>query len=605
MTALAPEYLEILKTVLARRFVPHLPPLLDTQKPAADQEKKQLSRAFSAFVLTKLLDLPAQVAAASVVDDFNDNGIDAIHYDEQSKTLYLLQTKLKATEQFKQDDAQAFCEGVRLLLKQDFSTFNENVLRRKTEIESALDSCSYIQFVVPFTGDGISAAASNALNALLNDESLDEERLVKHAKFYTAPDIVTDLLAEQAHQPVHTEIFLQKSRKVESPRTSYHGLIRLTDLVALHQEHDKALYERNIRYFLGSNKSDINTAIKNTLHETPGDFFYLNNGVTAICDDIEPKSAINDAKKLKVRALSIINGAQTIAAAAEFSSQNPDKSIDDAKVMFTLIKAPSAGTFGKFVTKARNHQNPVQAINFASLDENQERLRQEIAHLGFNYQYRPEATVTGSGAIITIEETVRSLALLQNDPRYVVWLKSEPARLAIPDSTEYKALFTANLSGVALINAVLYQREIRSFVMSYENSTPVHSLERLIYRHGVYAIAAVMMKRLRARILATSVVDETKISALIGRPLDQLRQNIVDLAIDPASQRSKLQEGPLAHFKKLESAIPFINELMKKNFELPYFQTTTDPVKLHQLAAEKKDLAHDLAERLSQAAPQL
>lgn len=604
MPALAPAYLEILKTVLASRFVPHLPPLLDTKKLPADQEAKQLSRAFSAFVLSKLLDLPPQIAAASVVDDFNDNGIDAIHYDEKSETLYLLQTKLKATEQFKQDDAQAFCEGVRLLLKQDFSSFNENVQRRQTEIESALDSCSHIQLVVPYTGDGISTTASNALQGLLNDGNLDEERLLKQVKFYTEPDIVKDLLAEKAHQPVHTEILLQKSTKVESTRTSYHGLVHLTDLVALHQEHDKALYERNIRYFLGSNKSDVNTAIKTTLHETPGDFFYLNNGVTAICDEIKAKSKINDVRKLKVRALSIINGAQTVAAAAEFASQNPDKPINDAKVMFTLIKAPSDGTFGKRVTKARNHQNPVQAINFASLDENQERLRQEIAHLGFDYHYRPEATVTGSNAI-TIEEAVRSLALLQKDPRYVVWLKSEPARLAIPDSAEYKALFTSNLRGVTLINAVLYQREIRNLVLGYESSAPAHSQERMIYRHGVYAITAVMMKRLRERFQATIAVDKTKISALIGQPLDQLRQDVIDLAIDPLTQRSKLQEGPLAHFKKLESSIPFINELMKKNFGLPHFQTTTDSVKLHQLAADKKDLAHDLAERLSQAAPQL
>ena len=47
-------------------------------------------------------------------------------------------------------------------------------------------------------------------------------------------------------------------------------------------------------------------------------------------------------------------------------------------MMLTLIKASADGQFGKSVTKARNHQNPVQTANFASLDENQERLRQEI-----------------------------------------------------------------------------------------------------------------------------------------------------------------------------------------------------------------------------------
>lgn len=398
MPALEPQYLAILKQVLAARFVPFLPPLLGNVNPA-DHAAKQLSRAFSAFVLHKLLDITPQVAAASVVDDFNDKGIDAIHYHAPSETLYLLQTKLKESEQFKQEDALPFCEGIRLLLKQDFAAFNGNVQNRKTDIEGALDVCSHIKLVVPYTGDGVSQAARDALQALLDDEDLDEERLAKQVEYYTATEIVCDLLAEQAYQPVHTDIALHKHAKVESPRATYYGVARLADLVTLHQMHGKALYERNIRYFLGSSKSDVNKAIKTTLHDAPLDFFYLNNGVTAVCDQIEPKANKNGVKKFKVRGLSIINGAQTVASAAEFVRQHPGKSIDDAKVMLTLIKASADGQFGKSVTKARNHQNPVQTANFASLDENQERLRQEIAHLGFGYHYRPEAVANGTNAI--------------------------------------------------------------------------------------------------------------------------------------------------------------------------------------------------------------
>ena len=48
MPALEPQYLAILKQVLAARFVPFLPPLLGNVNPA-DHAAKQLSRAFSAF----------------------------------------------------------------------------------------------------------------------------------------------------------------------------------------------------------------------------------------------------------------------------------------------------------------------------------------------------------------------------------------------------------------------------------------------------------------------------------------------------------------------------------------------------------------------------
>jgi len=598
MAALEPHYLAILKAVLATHFVPYLPPLLGKVS-AADQAAKQLSRAFSAFVLHKLLDITPQAAAASVVDDFQDKGIDAIHYDATTETLYLLQTKLKESEQFKQEDALPFCEGIRLLLKQDFGAFNANIKARKADIESALDSCSHIKLVVPFTGDGISKTASDALQALLDDEDLDEERLVKQVEYYAATEITRDLLAEQAYAQVHADIALQKHERVKHPRSTYYGVARLGDLVALHQTHGKALYERNIRYFLGSSKSEVNKAIKTTLHDAPGDFFYLNNGVTAVCDVIEPKATKNGVKKFRIRGLSIINGAQTVAAAAEFVRQHPERSIDDAKVMLTLINAPADGPFGKRVTKARNHQNPVQTANFASLDEKQERLRQEIAHLGFDYHYRPEALTTGPAAI-TLDEALRALASQQHDPRYAMWLKSEPARLANPDSVEYQALFTATLPGAALVNAVLCHRAIRALVVDYERRAPPRSQERLIYRHGIHVITAVMMKRLRNRIGAAAVVDVAAIDALLSLAdtLDQLRQQAFNLG-----QERLTFEGPLAYFRNQSNVTAFQADLMETHFALTA-DPAIAPLRNIQTAADVYPRKR-LLDYLSSRAPQL
>jgi hypothetical protein len=114
-----------------------------------------------------------------VVDDFQDRGLDAIYYHAPKETLYLLQTKLKASEQFKQDEAQAFCDGVRTLLRQDFAAFNAHVQRRQAEIEGALGACSHIQLVVPYTGDGVTRPAIEALDALLDDVAQDDERVTK------------------------------------------------------------------------------------------------------------------------------------------------------------------------------------------------------------------------------------------------------------------------------------------------------------------------------------------------------------------------------------------------------------------------------------------
>ncbi len=599
MAALEPHYMVILKKVLADRFEPSLPPLLDTTKPAAEQQAKQLSRAFSAFALHKLLDITPGDAAAAVVDDFNDKGIDAIYYHAPKETLYLLQTKLKESEQFKQDDAQSFCTGIRLLLKQDFTGFNGNVQNRKADIEAALDACSHIKLVVPYTGDGVSQSAIDALQVLLDDDDLDEERLEKQVDYYAAAAITGDLLAEQAYPPVHTDIALQKHAKVESPRTTYYGIARLADLVALHKDKGKALYERNIRYFLGSSKSDVNKAIKATLRDDPGSFFYLNNGVTAVCDEIEQKgrNPSNGFRKFKVRGLSIINGAQTVASAAEFVAQHPGSNIDDAKVMLTLIKAPADGPFGKRVTKARNHQNPVQTANFASLDENQERLRQEIAHLGFSYHYRPEAPASGLQTI-SLDEALRAIALRQDDPRYAVWLKNEPARLAGPESAEYQALFPGTLSGTTLVNAVLCHQAIRTLVVGYEQNAAARSQEKLIYRHAIYVITAVMMKRLRQRINAVAVIDAMALPALISQSLDELRQQASDLG----QQRLTFQ-GPLAYFRNQSNVVAFLTDLMETHFVL-HADSAIAPLRNIQNAADAYPRKR-LLDYLSSRAPQV
>ena len=85
-----------LKCMLGKDFVPHLPALLHNNKTLQDQITKNLSRAFSAFVLAELCHLEPDIASKMVVDDFNDCGIDAIYLHAPEQALYLVQVKLKA-----------------------------------------------------------------------------------------------------------------------------------------------------------------------------------------------------------------------------------------------------------------------------------------------------------------------------------------------------------------------------------------------------------------------------------------------------------------------------------------------------------------------------
>ena len=58
----------------------------------ADRENHFLTRALSAYALYVLGHVEVEAAASAVTDGGDDNGIDAIHYDEREKFLYIVQS---------------------------------------------------------------------------------------------------------------------------------------------------------------------------------------------------------------------------------------------------------------------------------------------------------------------------------------------------------------------------------------------------------------------------------------------------------------------------------------------------------------------------------
>jgi len=588
------QYFVLLETALDSEFVPFLPPLLDTTKPAEEQRRKNRSRAFSAFALHNICGVSKVDAAKSVVDDFDDYGIDAIYYDAPKETLYLVQAKLKASEQFSQDEALAFCQGARKLVRVDFSGFNRNVETRVTEIEDAVENCSHIQLVVAHTGSGISHHAQGALAELLSDEELGEERLVGTIVEYDAVRTIADLQGGKGSEKINLDLTVHKCSGVQEPRVTYFGLIKLETLINLHNKYGNALYERNIRTFLG-HKKDVYTSIQKTLAASPQDFLYLNNGVTMLCDSIEPKSQKKAGKRLKLRGLSVINGAQTIASSASYLENHKLSDISSARVSLTIIKADSDGAFGKSVTRARNHQNPVQLSDFAALDDGQERLRRELAYFRIHYAYKAGvADAGGDLSRIGIDEAAQALAMLMDDPRYIVWLKKEPAILLDTTSIQYKALFPSGLTGMKLANAVRVNRYIQKR-MGNESGQAAGKLDRLIYKHGNYAVAWILAKRVSSVIASAALIDEKKLTTELSSPFDKLRQIHLE--------KTKLvKRGPLALFRNQGDVIPLVQGIAIEHYNLK-----DDEVIGHKIKQQKSGQPYpeDLFAYLVSKAPQI
>ena len=558
--AIRPEQFVILKHHLEQDYADNLPRLLHPKSAVADREKN-IDRAFAAFALDHICRLNPKTASKAVVDDFDDHGIDAIYYHSRSKTLYLLQAKLKETASFTQPEALAFAQGIRKLLNGDFIGFNSHVTARESEIRSALDRCNNIEVVIAHTGTGITHHASQAINDLLADKAGGDARLTDLILDFDAVRTVEGLHMVNAVPPVACRLKLLNYGEATAPKIAYYGTVALSALSDLHAKHGKALYQKNIRTWLG-HATSVNAAIQETLATKPGRFQYLNNGVTALCEEILSKSGNGtEYRDFELTGFSIINGAQTVASTANFLTTHPSADISDARVMLTLIKADAESDFGKEVTRARNTQNDVKEIAFAALDEEQERVRRELLHLDIEYVYRVGETPPGAHPNrIMVAEAVQALALLELDPRYPVYMKRSLTDFQRTDGEPYRQIFSQALSSMRLANAVAVYRYIKRQVAA--SARAAGPGERLAYRHGEYAMGFVFAKQFRAAIDGAALIDPAKLPTVGGALYDQLRQHQWDI------MQSITGQGPLALSKNQDRVFEIIRRLMTRQYGL-------------------------------------
>jgi hypothetical protein len=74
--------------------------LADTPPNPDDREKCFLTRALAAFAVAQLAGITPPEAAKTVTDGNGDNGIDALHYDLASKTMYVRPSEMARRRQW-------------------------------------------------------------------------------------------------------------------------------------------------------------------------------------------------------------------------------------------------------------------------------------------------------------------------------------------------------------------------------------------------------------------------------------------------------------------------------------------------------------------------
>jgi AIPR protein len=165
-----------------------------------------------------------------------------------------------------------------------------------------------------------------------------------------------------------------------------------------------SIFDSNIRRFLGT-RGAVNTDIIKTCTDTSisHQFWFLNNGLTVICDSLDPVTD-PDNPHVKLKNMQIVNGCQTASALAMAEKDNALAA--DTRVLLRIYEAADAQLIDKIVLTT-NNQNKISSRDLRSNDKTQ--LDTQEGFKKYNFYYERKVNQYGSDvsvARIIVNETV-------------------------------------------------------------------------------------------------------------------------------------------------------------------------------------------------------
>ncbi len=467
----------------------------DYSKKSEEERKNAFySRALAAFYLYIKAHITVEQSIKSITDGFDDNGIDAIYYDESQSTLYLVQSKLlnEGKGEPETGEMMKFQRGVMDLIDEKFDHFNEKTLKHEESIKDATqDRNTKLIIAIAYTGKGFSVHNTRIRDELM--ASLNDTTDWAFFDDFNMRAIYSCLLAATSSNPIDYDINLINWGFIEEPFKTYYGQVSAYELAKMYRNEGKKLFNENIRSFIGL--STINTDILKTIQHEPENFIYFNNGVTMICSEIVPipgKSINKITGGFHCKGVQIVNGAQTVGSLGTALNDYAEQ-LNKCTVFLRLIPLQDTPEdFGNRLTKASNNQNKIEKKDFVSLDPVQNTLRTELALVGITYHFkRTDEIITPDANNCTLEEATVSLACNNASVYNAVTAKREIGKLWEDINSEpYTLLFNESLKGSVMWNSIKVYRE----VSKYLNATKISKIQRekSTYTYGNYFILNIM-----------------------------------------------------------------------------------------------------------------
>jgi hypothetical protein len=490
---------------------------------AEDKETHFLSRALAAFAVSEVAKINDRSAAEAVVDQQDDDGIDAFYWDRSEHTCYLVQSKWVKTGNGSIDVGSVlkFVQGINHLLTDKRDSLGPKLAAKSADIQEVLaDSRARFVIIVCYTGQqAMSPEASKPINELL-EELNDEEDLVSLVVL-RQKELHTIVAQHALGESVDFTVMLHEYGPVREPYRAYYGQVDAADIVTWGKFGDH-LYHKNIRGFKGN--TDVNEGIVATIKSSPENLLYFNNGITILCSQLDKQPLGGKERTSGVfdcKGASVVNGAQTVGSIISACAGLSPNSMPQARVLVRLISLQDCpADFGSELTRAANTQNRIEKRDFAALDEHQSRLRTDML-LSYqkDYVYRTGDKPPLEENGCSLDEATVALACAHAELGYAMMAKREVSRLYEDIKTApYTVLFNSSTTALRLWRAVQVMRVVDTNLKAYQ--TTYEGRARLIAIHGNRFILHLVFKEVENSLVDPKVaVQDLKIQLHTGKAL--------------------------------------------------------------------------------------
>lgn len=536
MSGERPVEMQLLPDKLRSIFGSYLPQA--TSGAPVERERNFLSRALAAYAIHKLSGCTVAEAAQAVVDGGNDGGIDAIHFSPLSNTIWIAQSKYidNGRGEPSLGDASRFKNGIEELLQGRFDAFRGNALweLRIPQVDRWLRT-PQLQVRAVLVYSGISRVAEDRLRLF---EDVKRRFSPSDEYFGFAPYNLTSINdwltgADEGVGVREVDLEIHYPGLVRVPYETIYGLVRLSDIIALHRTHGRQLIAANIRGYQGA--TDVNNRIVATLREEPQHFIYLNNGLTAYCERLEVNNldrANAERKRVTARGFSIVNGAQTLWSLEECRNSNPSAPPDGFVFLklISLERCLDDEEFAKRITQSSNFQNQIGVRDFVSLDDQQKNMALRLRQFEIEYHYKSDDdTPEPDDTNLTLDEATTALACLEQEQtcdlcsriianRKSLWSFEEVYPEDPLYRTRYHRLFRPDRSVRTVWRAVQAQRSVIGQMRADRRSAV--GIRKAFFEHARWLVLNIIYLQLRPEQGDAMALTQQETSQLVARTIE-------------------------------------------------------------------------------------